>query len=226
MLRTRAAGLLLLLCIAAVGWHLTRQPAPAPATPAAATSTAQAQPPWAAASPSTGATAATSAAAEPAPGAPSAPTTPLAVTPRPTATPVRADVPQDHGTSPRPAPGPDQRRVEADEPSVDQLTDAQLQDALDRQTAGQGRLQPALEHAAAAAAWQQVEPTLTAARTWSHIERRAAVALLLGQHTDPTQPIPVNVITTWTGTDLDGLTGVHRAETKLLYLDNTWQPLN
>lgn len=212
MTRIRAVGLVLLLCIAAVGWFLVRQP---PTTPPTSTSTGPARRP-----PATAPAPAARSGAEP--SSPPATETPLAVTPRPT---VLADVPQDRGASPGATPGPDQRRVEAEEPSVDQLTDAQLQAALDRQTAGQGRLEPALQHAAAAAAWKQIQPTLTASRTWSHIEQRAAVALLIGQD-DPAQPIPVKVVTTWTGTDPDGLIGVHRAETKLLYVDNTWQPLN
>lgn len=219
MTRTRAVGLVLLLCIAAVGWFLVRQP---PTTPPTSTSTGPARRPPATA-PAPGAARSE---AEQAPSSPPATETPLAVTPRPTATPVLADVPQDRGASPGATPGPDQRRVEAEEPSVDQLTDAQLQAALDRQTAGQGRLEPVLEHAAAAAAWKQIQPTLTASRTWSHIEQRAAVALLIGQDSDPAQPIPVKVVTTWTGTDPDGLIGVYGAETKLLYVDNTWQPLN
>lgn len=219
MSQSRTIGLLLVLCAAVFGWQLIRQPPPPAAPPV--TGTAQTLPP-------TGSPATTGAADT---GAAEPPTTPtlLAATPQPpSSAPVQGDVPQDSGTSPRPTPGPGQRQVEVEEPPVDDLTDAQLQTALDRQTAGQSRLQSGLEQAAAAAAWQQIHPTLTAARTWSHIQRRAAVALLIGQDTDPAQPVPVKVITTWTGTDPEGVTAVHRATIKLLYhsTDSTWQLLS
>lgn len=220
MFRTRAIGFLLLLCIAGLGWHLLHQ---APAATPSATATTPGQAPVPSSS-------ATSTPIDDHHTHETTPTTPtrLAVTPQPpNTTPVQADVPQDSSAGPRTTPGPNQRQVEAEEPPVDQLTDAQLQAALERLTVGQARLQPDLEHLAAAAAWQRIQPALTASNTWTDIEPRAAVALLIGQHTDPTQPVPVNVITTWSGTDPEGVTGVRRAETKLLYhhTDNSWQPL-
>lgn len=227
MTRTRAAGLLLLVCVGFLGWHLIHQ-SPTATPSVTSSSTLSIYPTSAATRPSAGVT---SAAAPRTVASPStAPTPradpPSAVTAPATPTPVDADVPQDRGASSGATPGPDQRRVEAEEPSVDQLTDAQLQAALDKQTAGQARLLPALEHAAAAVAWKEVRPNLTGAHTWSDVDRRAAAALLLGQDADPAQPIPVNVVIIWTGTDPDGVLGVHRAETKLLYTDSTWQPLN
>lgn len=219
MTRTRAVGFLLLLCVAGLGWHLVHR-APAAAPSATATGFPQPSP-----SPSFATTSADDArtAASPTTATP----TPLTVTPQPPDTTlVQADVPQDSSVGPRPTPGPHQGQVEAEEPPVDQLTDAQLQAALERQTADRERVRPDREHDAAAAAWQHLQPTLAAANTWTDIEQRAAVALLIGQHTDPTQPVPVNVITTWTGTDPEGVTGAHRAETKLLYTNHTWWPVN
>jgi len=221
--RIRAIGFLLLVCIAGLGWHLLhRTPAATPS--ATATSLRQPSPP-----PSSATTPIDDTLIDDTHIDKPQTTTPLAVTPQPSdSTPMQADVPQDSSGSRRPTPGPDQRQIEAEEPPVDQLTDAQLQAALERQTVGQARLQPDLERLAAAAAWQRVQLAFTAANTWTDIEQRAAVALLIGQHTDPTQPVPVNVITTWSGTDPEGVPGVHRAETKLLYhsTDNSWQPLN
>lgn len=219
MTRTRSAGLLLLLCAGFLGWHLIHQ------TPTPSATSSSMQPthsPSAATRPSADATPAAPRSAAPTPGI----DPPSAVKAPATPAPVDADVPQDRGASSRATPGHDQRRVEAEEPSVDQLTDAQLQAALDKQTAGQRRLQPALENAAAAAAWKQIRPTLISAHTWTGISQRAAAALVLGQDTDPAQPTPVKVVIIWTGTDLDGVLSVHRAETKLLYTHSTWQPLN
>jgi hypothetical protein len=124
-------------------------------------------------------------------------------------------------------PGPDRRRVEAEEPSADQVTDAQLQSALDRQTADERRLEPTQERAAVAAAWKQVHPHISAARTWSHVKQRAAVGLLVNEG-EAAQPVVVNVVTVWSGDDPQGVTEVHRAETRLTYRssDNTWQPLS
>jgi hypothetical protein len=117
--------------------------------------------------------------------------------------------------------------VVSDEPPVGQVTDTQLQAALERQTAGQTRLQSDLEQSAAAAAWQRIEPSLTKEGTWTDIEPRAAVALLIDQHENWDEPVPVKVITTWSGTDPDGMTGVHRAQTKLLYhpASHRWRAL-
>lgn len=218
MFRTRAVGFLFLLCIAGLGWHLLHRTSAAtpPATPI---SLRQPSPPPTSATTPTDDTHTDE--------LPATTPTGLAVTPQPPdSTPVQGDVPQDSSAGPRPAPGSGQRQVEAEELPVDQVTDTQLQAALERQTAGRARLQPDLEHDAAAAAWRQVEATLTAANTWINIEQRAAVALLIGQHSDPAQPVPVNVITTWSGTDTEGVIGVHRTETKLLYTDDSWRPVN
>lgn len=219
MTRTRTAGLLLLLCAGFLGWHLIHQTSTPGATSSSTKSTNSAS---AATRPSADVTPAAPRSAAPTPSV----DPPSAVKAPATPAPVDADVPQDRGASSGATPGNDQRRVEAEEPSVDQLTDAQLQAALDKQTDGQRRLQPALENAAAVAAWKQIHPTLISAHTWSDISQQAAAAILLGQDTDPAQPTPVKVVIIWTGTDLDGVLGVHRAETKLLYTHNTWQPLN
>ena len=218
MFRTRAVGFLLILCIAGLGWHLLHR-APAATPSVTPISLRQPSPPPTTTPIHNGTRTAESPATAP---------TGLAVTPQPPEiTPVQTDVPQDSRAGPRPAaPGPGQRQVEAEEPPADQVSDTQLQTALERQTAGQARLQPDLEHDAAAAAWQQVQAALTAANAWTDIEQRAAVALLIGQHSDPTRPVPVNVITTWSGTDTEGVLGVHRTQTKLLYVDDTWRPVN
>lgn len=106
-----------------------------------------------------------------------------------------------------PAPGdiPQDRHPDATgTPSAfaprDEVSDADLQRALERQHSGR---QPAPPHdrEAIGVAWQYLRQDIAESMTWTKPRRRAAIAILAGPNADPTNPVAVTVTITWAARD-------------------------